>query len=75
MHYKLTLVNVYLLNVKFDFFVYMLYDYEGELVIDRIDLKHVFDLLKIKLDTNKALNPVVVVGSCWIFPRKKEVGD
>ena len=66
---KLTLVNAYVLNVKFDFFVYLNYKWNGELDTKNIDLTQVFDLLKNKLKTTKAVHPVVVVGSCWVFPK------
>lgn len=67
---KLTLVNVYCFGVKFSFFVNLFYDFEGELDIRRIDVHEIIHLLKIKLKTEKALHPVIIIGSHFMFPKE-----
>jgi hypothetical protein len=67
---KLTLVNVYCLQLKFSFFVQLFYDQHGELDVSRIELDEILYLLKNKLKTNRALHPVIVVGSAWLFPKE-----
>lgn len=66
---KLTLVNAYLLSVKFSFFVHLNYKRNGELDIEKLDLREVLDLLGARLNTTKPLHPVIVIGSCWVFPK------
>ena len=69
---KLTLVNVCILSVRLAFFFFLYYDYKGELDLKNLDLTQVFDLLKTRLKTEKALNPVIIIGSTYVFPGEKK---